>query len=479
MLAGMGVPDLRGGFGTSAFYTSNPTEAQESERVVTVDGSRERIETRIIGPRHPKTGNDLTTPITIYRSPWAQTAILTSEGQPGRLELRQGEWSEWMKVGFKAGPLQSVRGMIRFHLIQVSPVFELYASPINFDPDAPLFPVSSPSGYARELSNQIGMFYTAGMPEDHSGLNNGRFDEFAFLDQCEGVLRERERMMLYELDRFDRGMFFCLFDTPDRVQHMFRRFGESDHPANGGHISPDLKKAVEEHYRRCDAIVGRAASFADDETLFIVLSDHGMNSFQRGVHLNSWLRDNGLLTLHQGREEAALEKGENQFFRHVDWSRTRAYALGMGGIYLNLAGREGHGIVDQGDAYRLKADIGSALSGLGDPLRGSRAIRSVFAREDIYHGPYASESPDLVVNFASGYRVSWTTALGGIGTSQFEDNIRKWSGDHLVDPALVPGVLFMNRAFRENPALQDMAPTILSALGLPKGTEMEGDSLLV
>jgi predicted AlkP superfamily phosphohydrolase/phosphomutase len=276
MLAGMGVPDLRGGFGTSAFYTSNPTQAQESERVVTVDGSRERIETRITGPRHPKTGNDLTTPITIYPSPGAQTAILTSEGQPGRLELRQGEWSEWMKVGFKAGPLQSVRGMIRFHLVRVSPVFELYASPINFDPNAPLFPVSSPSGYAGELSNQIGVFYTAGMPEDHSGLNNGRFDEFAFLDQCEGVLRERERMMLYELERFDRGMFFCLFDTPDRVQHMFRRFGESDHPANGGQSSPDLKKAVEEHYRRCDAIVGRAARFADDETLLIVLSDHGM-----------------------------------------------------------------------------------------------------------------------------------------------------------------------------------------------------------
>jgi predicted AlkP superfamily phosphohydrolase/phosphomutase len=151
----------------------------------------------------------------------------------------------------------------------------------------------------------------------------------------------------------------------------------------------------------------------------------------------------------------------------------------MSGIYLNLAGREGQGIVDQAEAHRLKADIGSALSSLGDPLRGSRAIRSVVAREDIYHGPYASESPDLVVNFSSGYRVSWTTALGGIATSQFEDNIRKWSGDHLVDPGLVPGVLFMNRAFRENAALQDMAPTILSALGLPKGAEMEGDSLLV
>jgi predicted AlkP superfamily phosphohydrolase/phosphomutase len=220
-------------------------------------------------------------------------------------------------------------------------------------------------------------------------------------------------------------------------------------------------------------------SFADDQTLVIVLSDHGMNSFQRGVHLNSWLRDNGLLTLHRNYQSAPHENGNNQFLRHVDWGRTRAYAVGMSGIYLNLTGREEQGIVDQDEARRLKSDIASALSRLGDPVRGRLAIRSVLPREHVYRGPYASESPDLIVNFASGYRVSWSTALGGLAHDQFEDNVRKWSGDHLIDPVLVPGVLFMNRKFRENAALQDMAPTILEALGIPKGGQMEGDSLLV
>ena len=100
-------------------------------------------------------------------------------------------------------------------------------------------------------------------------------------------------------------------------------------------------------------------------------------------------------------------------------------------------------------------------------------------REQVYHGPYAEEAPDLIVNFGEGYRVSWTTALGGVPGKQFEDNCKKWGGDHIIDPHLVPGVLFMNRRFdAEDATLMDMAPTILDALGVPKGSAMEGETLL-
>jgi predicted AlkP superfamily phosphohydrolase/phosphomutase len=477
MLAGMGVPDLRGGLGTSTFYTSNDeVQAQESENVLTVhpDGSG-TLKTHIIGPRNPKNASDLKFEITVKIDSANRKVTIFSDGQPKALEVREGQWSEWLKVKFEVGLLQSVKGMVRFHLVQISPVFELYASPVNFDPDAPLFPISSPPEYARQLAKEIGTFYTTGMVEDHGGLNNGRFGEEAYLVQCEEALRERERMMIHELDRLKEGFFFCLFDTPDRVQHMFWRFGDQ-HPGADSPVKPEIHRAIEEHYRLCDQVVGQALQRADDETLVMVLSDHGMNSFQRGVNLNAWLRDNGLLYLKNGQQ--ASEEGAD-FFRDVDWSRTKAYALGLSGIYLNLKGREEQGVVGLDEAQAVKDSIVNGLTNLPDPEKGKQAVTKVMKREQVYEGAYASESPDLMVNFAAGYRVSWSTALGGVPAPLFEDNCKKWAGDHIIDPHLVPGVLFMNRRFRgEAPRLLDMAPTILDALNVPKGEAMEGGSLL-
>jgi predicted AlkP superfamily phosphohydrolase/phosphomutase len=479
VLAGVGVPDLRGGLGTSTFYTTNgDVKAEHSEKVVHVrtesDGT---IVTHLIGPRNPKTRADFTFDITLQPDPGAKKVILRSDGQPSVLEIREGHWSDWLRVKFKIGLLQSVRGIVRFYLRQIEPAFEFYASPINFDPEAPLFPISSPSEYAGEIQSRLGAFYTVGMAEDHDGLIYGRFDEAAYWDQCTLVLREREKMMFYELERSTEGLFFCLFDTPDRLQHMFWRFREQDHPANRDGSSTEMARAIEEHYRTLDSIVGEAMEYADDQTLFIVLSDHGMNSFQRGLNLNTWLYENGFLALKNGVKPGEEENGD--FFRNVDWSRTRAYALGLGGIFLNLAGREAAGIVSTDEAGTLKANIIKGLTGLCDPQNGRVAVRSVLPREQVYTGLYASESPDLVANFSPGYRVSWGTPLGGVPQGLFEDNVKKWGADHVIDPALVPGVLFMNRPFNaEKTSLLDMAPTILQALGMAKGPAMEGDNLL-
>lgn len=478
MLSGVGVPDLRGGLGTSTFYTSREgVKAEHSEKVVHVTPNNGTITTHIIGPRNPKTRQDFTFGITLRLDPSAKKATLHSEGQPNELEIEQGRWSDWLKVKFKVGLLQSVKGVVRFYLRQIQPAFEFYASPINFDPEAPLFPISSPAEYAGEIQARLGTFYTSGMAEDHDGLIYGRFDEAAYWDQCALVMRERENMMFYELRRFSEGLFFCLFDTPDRLQHMFWRFREQDHPANRDNFSSDMGRAIEEHYRTLDAIVGEAMEYVDDQTLFIVLSDHGMNSFQRGLNLNTWLYHNGFLTLKNGAKPGEEENGD--FFRNVDWGRTKAYALGLAGIFLNLKGREATGIVDSDDAQTVKADIIKGLTGLRDPKTGKVAVRSVSTRDQVYTGPYALESPDLVVNFSEGYRVSWGTPLGGVPQGLFEDNVKRWGADHVVDPNLVPGVLFMNHPFdEEKPSLVDMAPTILSALSVPKGPAMEGDDLL-
>jgi predicted AlkP superfamily phosphohydrolase/phosphomutase len=481
MLSGVGVPDLRGGMGTSTFYCgADKLKPQESERIVPVKEARDgAISTYLVGPHNPKNRSDVKLDITLHVEPSRSRIILKSSGQPNTLEIREGEWSQWLKVKFKIGLLQSVSGMVRFYLGSIAPVFQLYASPINFDPEAPQFPISWPPEFATELAAKTGTFYTTGMAEDHEGLNHERFNEEAYWQQCQDVLHERERMMRYELDRFDQGFFFCLFDTPDRVQHMFWRFRESDHPSNRHHndLDPDLARVIEENYRACDAIIGDALRHADDQTLFIVLSDHGNNSFQRGLNLNTWLHDNGFLALQKG-----IEPGEEagDFFHNVDWDRTQAYALGLGGIYLNLQGREANGVVEMDKASSVKAAIANRLAGLADPEGGKTAVRSVVAREQVYSGPYVEDAPDLLVNFSEGYRVSWGTPLGGAPAGLFEDNVRKWAGDHTIDPCLAPGVLFMNQPFTSDQAsLMDLAPTILAALGVPKGAAMEGRSLLI
>jgi predicted AlkP superfamily phosphohydrolase/phosphomutase len=344
-----------------------------------------------------------------------------------------------------------------------------------------MFPVSTPPGYARDLASAVGTFHTAGMAEDHRGLSNERYDEEAFLEHCTDVLHERERMMAYELERFERGLFFCLFDTPDRIQHMFWRFGSATHPANRSrddtHLDADrMRHVIPDHYRRCDQIVGRAMEHVDDSTLLVVLSDHGMTSFERGVHLNSWLRAAGLLAVKQGHDP---DGADGSFFHGVDWGRTKAYSLGLGGIYLNLKGRERDGTVGADEAEHVKSTIAEGLSGLVDPERGDVAVRRVLMRDQVYRGACLAAAPDVVVGFNHGYRASWATTLGGVPDGLFEDNTKKWSGDHIVDPDLVPGVLFMNRPFdTTRAALVDLAPTILGTMGVPAAAQMEGRSLL-
>lgn len=477
MLSGMGVPDVRGGFGTPTFYTSGEAvETRESEEVVDVrlraDGAADTV---LIGPRHPTTGADVTVPLRLEVDAAERVVRIHSDGRPRTLEVRQGQWSDWLRVKFRVGILQSITGVVRFHLVQLEPLLALYASPLNFDPRVPVFPISAPWDYAGELAAELGMFYTAGMVEDHTGLNNGRIDEAAFLDQCESVLAERERMMTYELERLDGGFFYCLYDTPDRVQHMFWRFREPEHPANVGTMSAEWCGVIDDHYQRCDAIVGRALDFADDRTLVIVLSDHGFGSFQRQFNVNTWLYQNGFLALKKGARPGDTA---GDLLQGVDWSRTKAYGLGFAGIYLNLDGREAEGIVSREAAAEVTAAIVGGLTGLRDPSRGRPAIRSVMRREDVYSGAYAEESPDLVINFAGGYRTSSHSALGGVSEQGFEDNVQRWSGDHVLDPELVPGVLFLNRPFDAHGVrLVDMAPTILDALGVEPGPEMEGRSV--
>ena len=480
MLAGMGVPDLRGGFGTATVYSMEPgAKALEGERLVSLAATEDHlVRTHVVGPRNPKDRSDFECPIVVIRDFAAQRAtIRLAGGGTPEVDVDQGHWSDWLLVSFKVGPLRTMRGVVRFFLERLGPDLRLYASPVNYDPTAAPFPISSPPEFSRELAEAIGIYYTTGMVEDHGGLNNHRFDEEAFLDQCETAWQEREAMMVEGLKGLDSGLFYCLFDTPDRVQHMFWRFRDPGHPSMRDAPKPygDWHTVIEDQYRRGDAMVGLALEHADDDTLVIALSDHGFGPYRREVHLNAWLREQGLLALKPGLEPG---HGAGDLLMGIDWSKTRAYAVGLGGIYLNLKGRERDGLVTADDAPALQAKIATELTRLVDPENQVAPVRRVPTSAELYRGPYAAEAPDLTVHFERGYRASSSTSMGGVAAAVIEDNKSKWSGDHIVDPDLVPGILFMNQPFRgERARLLDLAPTILTALGVAPPAAMEGSSL--
>lgn len=469
LLCGMGVPDVRGGLGTPTFFTTDPgAQPRESENVARlVPTGAASFTGALPGPHNPRKGGSFECELSFHVKRSAGQVIVSTPGQRAEVAIPVGCWSDWLRVSFKTGLMQSVRGIVRLHVRQLEPQLEIYASPVNFDPSAPLFPISAPPEYAAKIEQVLGTYYTTGMVEDHTGFGNERIDEPAFLAQCADVYNEREAMLLWELERQTEGCVFCLFDTPDRVQHMFWKH----HAAADG----EYRNVVAAQYRRCDETLGKVLERVGPETLVVALSDHGFGSFRRGVNLNSWLHEQGLLAFKNG--SGAAEHGE--FFHDVDWSRTQAYAVGLGGIYLNLAGRERHGIVADTDAPALSRQIANRIAGLVDGPQQAVAVRRARVKEEVYSGELAGEAPDVLVNFAAGYRASWRTALGGAASDVMEDNTRAWAGDHIVDPELVPGVLLMNQPFRGDGArLLDMAPTIVHALGLPPQPAFEGVTLL-
>lgn len=466
VLSAMCTPDLRGTQGSFSFFSTRLQKATYE------GGSRYPLERAggvlagsIEGPENGfiEAAGAMKIPFSVD----TQNGKMTLRIQDNAIPLTQGEYTPWIKLAFRMGPGLSVKGIGRFLVTETGEEFSMYLTPIQIDPESPALPISHPSIYSLYLAKLLGTYSTLGMAEDTWALNEGVIDEEAFLKQAYLTMEEREGMFANALEKTKRGVVACVFDTSDRVQHMFYHYLD-------GRRSIDSKygRVIEDLYQRMDRLVGKALEHTGPDTVLFVLSDHGFCSFRRGINLNAWLRDNGYLVMKEGEESGP-------YFQGVDWSRTKAYTFGLGGLYLNLKGREAEGIVAPGEeAEAFKAELIGKLNGLPDPKTGETGIREVYSANSLYKGPYLREAPDLIVGYNEGYRTSWDAAVGRVTDAVFEDNCKAWSGDHCVDPVLVPGVLLSNLSIAaEDPGLEDMAPTALDLFGIPIPPWMEGKTI--
>jgi predicted AlkP superfamily phosphohydrolase/phosphomutase len=478
LLSAMSVPDLKGSQGTY-YYFSNDAEEERTLAPKMTSGERIPLDVTdgvgrasIPGPDNSlkAEGGELHLPIEVR--PDGDGALLTIGDEIYTLTRRK--YTPWIQLGFKAAPGILVRGIVRFYLLETSPHIKLYMTPINIDPDKPALPISHPFTYAIYLSKTLGRYATLGLAEDTSSLNEDVVDEDAFLEQTYLIHEEREKMFFDAIDKTNRGAVVCVFDITDRLQHMFFRHLDENHPANRGRDNTTHRDAIRTLYQQMDDLVGRTMDKLDDDTVLMVMSDHGFKPFRRCVNLNSWLYKHGFLALKNGGPTGA------DMFQDVDWSKTRAYAVGFGGIYLNLTGREAQGIVPPGsEADRVKQEIMSGLRELYDEKEQTHPVREVYEATKVYSGPYVDEAPDLIVGFQPGHRVGWASVTGGVTEEEIEDNVRPWSGDHNFNPPDVPGMLFCNRTIAvAKPSIMDISATVLDLFGVKVPPYFDGASLM-
>ena len=494
LLSGLPLPDIRGTMGTFYYFATDLPAAEEGN--TEFGGVLTRLafdhgvaRTTVVGPPNPLAharGNaaELTIPIAVRWSRGVASATVEIAGQS--LHLEPGVTSRWIDLDFRANVFVRLHGMAQLRLLRADTELRLYVSPINWKPDNPPLPISSPPSFAGDLFERLGYFRTLGWAEATWPLNDGRMDEAAFMDDLYRAFDDRAQVILSQVDSNDWDLLVGVIESTDRVQHMMWRFLDPSHPMYDVSLAGRYGDAIGAVYRRADQFVGELLDHVDPATAVMIVSDHGFHSWRKAVNLNTWLVAQGYMVL---RGQPAADKtlddlfDRGTFWDNVDWSRTRAYAMGLGQIYLNLRGREGQGIVSPGpEAKQVEAEIASKLLALADPDDGRRVVRAVYHRDAIYAGPYLDNAAELQVGMEDGYRVSWQTALGGAPEGIVYPNMKKWSGDHGgFDYLTVPGVLISNRAVagdRQGTAsILDIAPTVLKYFGLAVPADIDGKPL--
>ena len=515
LLSGLPLPDIRRTMGTFYYFGTDLSRYEEGNtefggilKRLVFDG--DTAQTELVGPPNPivkqqirelrakaprdgfgesdkmrlaalEAREDVRLPMTIHWNKAGKSA--TIDLGDNAIHLGEHEWSKWIYLDFSINLLLSVHGMAQLYLISAGHELRLYISPINFKPDQPPTPMSSPPSFSADLYERLGPYRTLGWAEATWPLNEDRIDEKTFMDDLYRAFDDRAQVILQRLEAKQWDLLVGVIESTDRVQHMMWRLIDPQHPMYDKSLAARFGDSIERVYRRCDDFVGEVMAKVDPSTPIVIVSDHGFHSFRQSVNLNTWLVQEGFMAI-QGQTpgEKKLQDlfGGGTFWENVDWSRTRAYAMGLGQVYLNLKGREGRGIVSSGaEAKQVENDLAARLLTMTDPKTNQRMVDAVYKRDEVYSGPFFENAAELQVGLADGYRVSWQSTLGGSPPGIVYPNMKKWSGDHgSFDYKQTAGVLISSRAVDGSRAqIIDIAPTVLKYFGVPIPSDIDGKPL--
>jgi predicted AlkP superfamily phosphohydrolase/phosphomutase len=513
LLSGLPLPDIRGTMGTFYYFATDLSRYEEGNTefggiLKRLSFDKDVARTELVGPPNPiirqqvqalrakgspmadadrakltalQANEDVRVPLTIRWNRTDKAATVEVEGQS--IPLEPGKASRWIALEFRVNFLVRVHGMAQMLLMNADDELQLYVSPVNWKPENPPLPISYPASFSADLFERLGNYRTLGWAEATWPLNEGRMDEQAFMDDLYKAFDDRAQVILSRVDSHDWDVLVGVIESTDRVQHMMWRLMDPTHPMYDAALAARYGDSIERVYRRADQFVGEVAQRLDPGTAFLIVSDHGFHSWRKAVNLNTWLVQQGYMTLRgQQPGEKTLDDlfSGGEFWENVDWSRTRAYAMGLGQVYFNLRGRESGGIVSPGaEAAQLADELSARLLSLNDPDDGASIVSAVYKRDDIYAGEYLANASELQVGMAEGYRVSWQTTLGGAPPGVVYPNMKKWSGDHGgYDYRTTAGVLISNRpVVRQGVSIMDIAPTVLKYFGVQIPGDIDGQPL--
>jgi len=487
LLAGLGVPDIRGTWGTFFYFASNlaPEQAGNTEfggKLVRLDLNGPDAKAEISGPVDPTTDTyrRISIPVSFQVAPEGNAVTIRLDGQTETVANRH--WSKWFNEKFPIGPFISVHAISRFYVLETSPALRIYMCPMNIDPKDPALPVTYPADWSKQLADKWGNFKTLGWWHDTWALNEERIGEGVFLQDTFRTMNTETKIVLNQLQNNPPSLMVAVFTSTDSVQHMFWRLTDHESPRYDPVLAKKYGDAILRVYQAADNVVGEVEKKMKPGGTLIIVSDHGFHAFNYGFNTNTWLVKNGYMNLKNPEAETKEYNLENlysqgNFFPNVDWSRTKAYALGLGQIYLNLYGREKYGIVQPGDeAHQLEEEMRAKLLAFRDPKDNKPVFEDVYLGQEIDHGAYAKDAPDLQLDFYPGYRTSWETSLGAIPPGIVVPNTRKWSGDHCAsDPKDTQAILFINRKLDSpDPSIMDVSATVLKLLDVKPPDKLDG-----
>jgi predicted AlkP superfamily phosphohydrolase/phosphomutase len=431
-IPGLGTPDIRGQLGVGTYLTTEVLEKKKVKVTKLEEAGKRRFVAALEGPQvKAKDGmRNATLPVTIEVVD-ETSATLTIGDQKIRLSI--GVWSPVIELKFQAGFAFFIHAVTQVILTEIRNRVSLYFLPLQIHPLHSLWRYATPPSLVKDSWKNAGPFLTLGWPQDTNALEDGCISDDQFLQLCDSIFTSRQRIFFNQLGGFREGVLAGIFDCLDRVQHMFLRSNQD---------------IVEQWYLKLDRFVGEVQTKIENSGLakyrFLIMSDHGFRTFENKVHLNRWLVEQGYMTLSRESESADLGS--------VAWQNTKAYALGLNSVYLNIANREGQGIVQPQDIEPLLESIKTGL--LKWKTQDDRQIISrVLLKHEAFSGPYVRLGPDLVIGYAPGFRASSETGLGKSAAVAIEANRDHWGADHCIDSTKVPAAIFANRDIQNMPGL--------------------------